>query len=116
MFYLCTPSVELNPNATPFILLNPGVEPFCPAQPKISYQGINMCIGNVDETFKKDLDPNIASSRSDAASSKRGHFNFIQNLGGGGGQYGDPSSFKEGHLVVQKNHTLRKIRWCKCIR
>ena len=23
--------------------------------------------------------------RSDAASSKRGHFNFIQNLGGGGG-------------------------------
>ena len=54
--------------------------------------------------------------RSDAASSKRGHFNFIQNLGGGGGGYGDPSSFKEGHLVVQKNHTLRKIRWCKVIR
>ena len=39
----------------------------------------------------------------------------FKNLGGGG-QYGDPSSFKEGHLVVQKNHTLRKIRWCKCIR
>ena len=35
--------------------------------------------------------------------------------GGGGGGYGDPSSFKEGHLVLQKNHTLRKIRWCKCI-
>ena len=56
--------------------------------------------------------------RSDAASSKRGHFNFIQNLGrgGGGGAYGDPSSFKESHLVVQQNHTLRKIRWCKGIR
>ena len=30
--------------------------------------------------------------------------------------YGGPSSFKEGHLVVQKKHTLRKIRWCKGIR
>ena len=60
------PSIEQNPNTTPFIphiaciSLNPEVEPFCPAQPKISYQGIE--IGNVDETFKKDLDPNIAFS------------------------------------------------------
>ena len=71
---------------------------------------------------RKKLRPDVATTlgdkRSDAASSKSAlkvTFNFIQNLGGGG-QYGDPSSFKEGHLVVQKTHTLRKIRWCKGIR
>ena len=41
-------------------MLNPEAEPFCPAQTEISYQGIDF--GNLDETFKKDLDLNIASS------------------------------------------------------
>ena len=70
------------------------------------------------QSFFSEKNVSIVVYRSDAASSKSAlkvTFNFIQNLGGGG-QYGDPSSFKEGHLVVQENHTLRKIRWCKGIR
>ena len=42
------------------ISLNPEAEPFCPAQTEISCQGLDM--GNLDEIFTKDVDPNISSS------------------------------------------------------
>ena len=48
--------------------------------------------------------PGINRLRSYGLSAFKVTFNFIQNLGGGGG-YGDASNFKEGQLVVQKNHT-----------
>ena len=58
------PFDKLNPNSATCIppiacvSLNPEAEPFCPAQIEIRYQGIN--IGNLDETFTEELDPNIA--------------------------------------------------------